>query len=225
MNGSIGEPLDNPLDVRVLELLVSRLCHDMVSPIGAVNNGIELIKEIGEEMGEQATDLIAQSGRLAAARLQCFRLAYGSAGGQRSVGVLEIREIADGWLAGGKAAMDWRVEPAALPAEPPVGWAKLLLNAIMLADEALGFGGSIVVASDRADRSGGVLITATGRGAALGDERRGALDGAVPADALTPRTVHAYATGLFARHYGLALTCEQPAPDRLVLRLATAIGP
>src|SRR3546814_5189011 len=62
------------LDLRVLELLVSRLCHDMVSPIGAVNNGIELMEEMGDEMGDQAIELVAHSGRQAAARLQCFQI-------------------------------------------------------------------------------------------------------------------------------------------------------
>ncbi|HET8728204.1 MAG TPA: histidine phosphotransferase family protein [Alphaproteobacteria bacterium] len=207
-----------PLDVRVLELLVSRLCHDMVSPIGAVNNGIELIEELGEGMEEQAVELIAQSGRRAASRLQCFRLAYGAAGAQAPMAPAEVRPVAEGWL-GDKVTMDWRVAPADVPASPPAGAAKVLLNAVMLADEALTYGGTVAVTPAEGGAAG-LAVTASGRSAALGDERRDALDGAVPVEALTPRTVHAYVTGLFARHYGLDLAFDQPAGDRLVLRLA-----
>lgn len=209
-------PRSATLDVRVLELLVSRLCHDMVSPIGAVNNGIELMEEMGEEMGDQATELIAHSGRQAAARLQCFRLAYGAAGTQAALDLEELRAVAAGWLAGGKVTIDWRLAPADAPSPRP-GLGKLLLNAVILAGETLSYGGTITVA--RADGVSGFLVLATGRAATLGEEQGDALGGAVPVEALTPRTVHAYATGLFARHYGLDLTWRQPSPDRLVLHL------
>src|SRR3546814_5285164 len=82
----------------------------MVSPIGAVNNGIELMEEMGDEMGDQAIGLVAHSGRQAAARLQCFRLAYGAAGAHPTMNVGEVRQLAEGWLAGGKVSMDWRLE-------------------------------------------------------------------------------------------------------------------
>jgi histidine phosphotransferase ChpT len=204
------------LDVRVLELLVSRLCHDMVSPIGAVNNGIELIEEMGAELGGQATELIAESGRQAAARLQCFRLAYGMAGSQASISLRELHDVAGGWLSGGKVSMAWRLRQEDAPADPPPGLAKVLLNAVVLAGETLSYGGSVAVGP----APEGFGVEASGRTAMLGDAERAALEGRAPVEALTPRTVHAYATGLFARHYGLDLACSQPAADRLVLTLS-----
>jgi|HigsolmetaAR204D_1030405.scaffolds.fasta_scaffold04223_3 histidine phosphotransferase ChpT len=215
-------PIEPPsaiaLDIRVLELLVSRICHDLVSPVGAVNNGTELIEELGSEMVDQALDLISQSGRQAAGRLQCFRVAYGAAGGRSSVGVHEIHDLARGWMAGGRAALDWHLSPADMPAESRHGMGKVLLNLVLLADEVLIHGGKVEVRMAE-EETGGVTVAAEGRTVALGDARQAALEGIVSADELTPRTVHAYVTGLFARRYGFGLAVSQPAPDRLRLEL------
>ncbi|MSP89576.1 MAG: hypothetical protein EXQ92_12320 [Alphaproteobacteria bacterium] len=75
------------MDQRVLELLMSRVCHDLISPVGAVVNGVELIEDGGADMTDDAMALIAKSARQASRRLQFFRMAYGAAGsgGDRSL--------------------------------------------------------------------------------------------------------------------------------------------
>ena len=69
--------------LRIAELLASRLCHDLVSPVGAVGSGIELLREFGEDPGGDAMTLVEQSARLATERLQFFRIAFGQAGAGR----------------------------------------------------------------------------------------------------------------------------------------------
>ena len=94
-----------PLDV--LELACSRICHDLVSPIGAINNGVELCQDVAGGTADEAMALIAESGRRAAARLQTFRLAFGAAGGQPGLGADAVRAAMQPYFAGGKVRLDW----------------------------------------------------------------------------------------------------------------------
>lgn len=202
------------LDVRVVELLCSRLCHDLVSPVGAINNGVELIEEMGESMAEEAMQLIAHSAEQASKRLRVFRLAYGAAGSQGDLSASDARAVLEGWFRGGRVRLDWRADGLS---DPPRGLLKCLLNLVLLAEESVGAGGDI-----RVERAGeGLRVTALGRGAALKPEARLALDGATaPAD-LDPRTVQAYVTGRFAAHFDLGVTVET-APDTVAFALSAA---
>ena len=193
-------------DLRVTELLCSRLCHDLVSPVGAINNGVELLEESEPGMMAEALALIAQSGQRAAARLRCFRLAYGAAGGQVSVGLGEAREVGLSYLDGGRVELDWPDGQPALTETVPAGAAKMVLNLIVLAEEVLGVGGVVAVSLSAPSHPASVTVTAAGRTAQMSDELAAALDGrAVPSE-LSARTVHAFVTGQFARHYGLPVS-------------------
>src|SRR3954468_5609680 len=102
------------LDIRVVELLSSRLCHELISPVGAINNGVELIEEMGAEMADEAIGLIAHSADQASRRLRLLRLAYGTAGSDKS-NLTEVAQAADGYFAGGKIKLEWppgRIEQA-----------------------------------------------------------------------------------------------------------------
>ena len=136
------------LDIRVVELLCSRLCHELVSPVGAINNGVELIEEMGADMADEAIGLIAHSADQASRRLRLLRLAYGAVSSDKS-GLAEVAQAADGYFAGSKIKLDWppgRLEQAS---ELQPGTGKVLLNLVILAEEALAYGGRIVVEPDR----------------------------------------------------------------------------
>ena len=203
------------LTFEVMDLLCSRLCHDLISPVGAINNGVELIEDLGDDMVEEAMGLIAQSGKRAAGRLRCFRLCYGAAGGQATVGVDEVREIAAGYLEGGKATLNWTMAADLGPDGPPPGTVKVLLNLVVMADEALSQGGRISVTSNAGGRVIG--ITAEGPNAGLRENQDAALIGSLANEDLGARTVHAYVTGLFARRYGM--TVDHSMVEAEVLRL------
>ncbi len=95
--------MDFLIDMRVAELLASRLCHDLVGPIGAVNNGMELLEDEDLGMSDDAIQLSASSARQAANILQFYRLAYGMAGGRIGGGLGDLRELATGFLASSNA--------------------------------------------------------------------------------------------------------------------------
>lgn len=209
-------------DIRILELLASRLCHDLVSPVGAIRNGLELIEEMEDDpnpafMGE-AIKLIDHSSGQADRRLRLFRLAYGVAGREMR-GFGEMRAIVAGWLEGTRTTPVWDAGVPADAVTDRTGVAKVLLNTIILAEEALTHGGTITVAGQGDGAAGRLTVTAAGRPGALNAEAQAALDGTAAPAAVTPRTVHAYVTGRFAESYGVRLAAQPAGPDTLVFSL------
>lgn len=198
------------LELHVVELLCSRLCHDLISPVGAIGNGVELIEEMGQSMADEAMSLIADSADQAARRLRLFRLAYGAAGNSGAFTAAEARTVLGAWFRGGRTRLDW---PADVMPGSDGGVLKLALNLGLLAEEAMPYGGVVTVA---AGAGGAALsVTAEGRTVSLRDEVREALDGAVAQADLTPRSVQAYVTGRFAEQCGWRIITEAKGAEAL----------
>lgn len=194
------------IDLRVAELLASRLCHDLVGPVGAVNNGMELLAEDDDpDMVGDAVQLASGSARQASDTLQFFRIAYGRSGSQADVGPADLRRLAEGYLQAHKAALDWQADPA-LAAAAGEGGGKLLLNLIALALEALPRGGTVRAGGDA---DGALAVAAQGQGARLRPESAEALEPDADVDDLTPRTVQAYFAQVLARRAGSRLELSQ----------------
>jgi len=130
-------------DIEFAALMVSRVCHDLVGPLGAVVNGMEVLEdERDPAMRADAIKLVTMSADQALARIQFMRIAFGaagSAGAELDLG--EIGRLAAGLLEGGKVTLDWDV-PKLYWAKD---WAKLLMNASLLAADCLPRGGTVVV--------------------------------------------------------------------------------
>lgn len=192
------------VDLRVLELLSSRLCHELISPVGAINNGIELMGEDDPDFVKDATKLIASSARTAGNRLNFYRFAYGS--GRAGAG----REVMLGLLEGGKARCEWGEAVSALPVE----WQRLACNMVVLAAEALPRGGAIEVAASAGKP--GLSVKATGDAINLMPEIRAALSGTAAVAELTARSVHAYYTARLAEALAAKLSLAEPQPGSAV---------
>jgi histidine phosphotransferase ChpT len=199
------------IDLRVLELLSARLCHELVSPVGAINNGIELLGEEDPEFVRDAVELIGQSGRRAGKRLQFYRFAYGTAAGaSATAGGLDPAELVDGLFEGGKVTCDWTEEARTLPPD----WQKLSCNVVLLASEALPRGGTVTVRPLRAGQLG-VEVVAVGETLNVTPELRAALLPNAPVDDLTSRTVQAYFTARLAEQIGARLSVASPAAGQV----------
>lgn len=124
-------------------LLCSRVCHDIISPVGAINNGLEVLEEEdNEEMRGFALELVRKSATQASAKLQFARLAFGAAGSAGAeIDLADAEKVARGLLQNEKAELSWTA-PAALMAKNRV---KLLLNTLLIAVSAIPRGGSIKV--------------------------------------------------------------------------------
>lgn len=151
-------------DLKLAEMLASRLCHDLVNPIGAVANGVELMSEFCDTMQKDALDLVASSADRAMKRVAFFRVAYGFAGHDEGQSVLEVRGLTEGFLAGGKVALDWPAGPDDGAIGLPRSGLKLLLALIALGAESLPRGGSLAVS---VESPSGARVVAAGTGARI----------------------------------------------------------
>ena len=208
------------IDLRVLELLSSKLCHDLISPVSAINNGVELIEDIGGDVVNEAMNLIGNSARQAAHRLRLFRFAYGRAGGEANLPVKDVRLVLEQYFESTKITITWPDEVIDARFIEHKGGMKLLVNLAMLAEETLAYGGSITVASLSREGQSGCRLEVVGRNAQLAEPYALAMAGTVPLEEITPRSIQSYITGKFAEHYGLKIEHEQPVADRLDLILS-----
>jgi histidine phosphotransferase ChpT len=202
---------DARIDVRIAELLAARLCHELVSPIGAINNGVELLED-DPEFATDAAGLIGQSAIQATRRLQFYRIAYGSTA---PIAVDLGRKATLDLFADGKIACEWP-EAAA-----PAAWIKLACNLLLVAAEVLPRGGRLTLAVSAAVEIG-VEIRAEGEGARLPAHMPDALTGSLAAEAVDARSVQAVFTGALARRAGVRPSIEPLPSGGFVFRLASA---
>ena len=196
-------------DIEFAALMVSRVCHDLVGPLGAVVNGMEVLEdERDPAMRADAIKLVTMSAEQALARIQFMRIAFGaagSAGAELDLG--EIGRLITGLLAGGKVTLNWDV-PKLYWAKD---WAKLLMNATLLAADCLPRGGVVGVTLETfSDPSGAALprfrIRAEGANARVSEDVDKAVRGeTLGVDArhvqpfLTYKLAHAVNAGLVVR--------------------------
>jgi histidine phosphotransferase ChpT len=197
-------------------LLCSRLCHDLLSPVGALNNGIELLAdEHDPEMRARCLDLLAESARASANKLKFFRLAFGAAGGfGESVDTREVRAAIEGLFGGDRRIqVGWMVGDAALNK----GAIKILLNVALIAGDALVRGGRLDVGVEAAGGAIEIVIRAEGARIVLDPELRTALAGGTAPDALTPRAAAAYLVWHLASERGGQIMVHEPEDGVLML--------
>ncbi len=194
------------LHTRVMELMASRICHDLVSPVGAISNGVELMEELGEDAGAEAMQLIASSAQQASIRLKAFRLSYGAAGTDKNIGFKDVRDVFIDLLTSGRVQAEFEPELGVKFSMPPRGFFKCLLNLMILAEECNHGEGKIAVTALEGNK--GIKILVTGNNASFRDGTEMALKGETEAEDLDPRSVHAYITGKFAAHFGFGISWQ-----------------
>ena len=200
-------------------LMCSKLCHDLVSPIGALGNGVEVLAdETDAELREGALDLIAQSARAAAAKLQFARLAYGSAGGAGgTIDLASAARAAQEYFGTTKASLEWEPGAQAVPKDA----ARLCLNLLLVALDCIPRGGEIRAVLDLSPEGHGSFVAeATGRGARIAEPTWAAISGKTPSEELDARLVQPFFTGHLARQIGAEVTQQaDEASVRLTARL------
>lgn len=211
------------IDLRVLEILTSKVCHDLISPIGAVNNGVEFMQEMGIEDSGDAVDLIAFSAQQASAKLTAYRMAYGTGGADNSIKPEDVYNIIQDIVgAEDKISQDWDKDaPIGLNQETferPTGFAKMLICGLLLAMDCLPKGGVLGV---EAKGDSDFTVIATGENSSFRDGTQDALTLKTTSDTLEPKHVHPYVMGLLAEQYGFSVALDD-ADDtsiRIVVQL------
>ena len=196
----MSAPVTNPISIGALDLaalLCSRVCHDLISSVGAIVNGIEVLEEDkDEETKTFALDLIKKSAHQASAKLQFCRLAFGaagSAGAQIDLG--DAEKVARGLLEDNKTTLVWNL-PRELLAKNRV---KLVLNMLLIAASAVSRGGTLTVDPRAAgEGSSGYVVTAAGLNARLNPAVAELLSGS-PTHAVDAHAIQPLYAGMLAR--------------------------
>ncbi|HET9534114.1 MAG: histidine phosphotransferase ChpT [Mesorhizobium sp.] len=195
-------------------LLCSRVCHDIISPVGAINNGLELLDEGGAD--EDAMNLIRASARNASARLQFARIAFGAAG---SAGMLidtgDAEAVAIAFLKNEKPELVWNGRRALLPKNK----VKLLLNLILIANGAIPRGGKITVRLEDLETEPRFVLSASGPMVRVPPKFLELHSGNRPEEAIDAHAVQPYYTLLLAREAGMTISIRAAA-DEIVLTAA-----
>lgn len=205
------------VDFHVLEILTSKVCHDLISPIGAVNNGVEFMQEMGVEDAGDGLDLIAFSAQQASAKLQAYRMAYGAGGADDSIKPEDVYDAIDAIISpDNKISQDWDKDaPIGLNEETferPKGFAKILICALLLAIDCLPKGGVLSVENE-GDKD--FTVIAKGENACFREGNKEALALQTSSESLEPKNVHAYIMGLLSEEYGFPVTLEEVDSERV----------
>ncbi len=209
--------MSTPISIDLLELMASKICHDLISPIGAVNNGIEFLEDMGEDAGDEINQLISFSAQQASAKLQAFRMAYGAGGADGNIKIADVYNSIESIVAAEKKIVqEWDPATKIAPELPPKAFCKILTCVLLLSKECLPKGGTLSV--HRADNDD-VVVTARGENAGFRDGFVDALLLEVAQDELTPTFTHGYITGLLGQHYGYSFKAEVPEDGAVAIHM------
>ncbi|NJM30177.1 MAG: histidine phosphotransferase [Rhizobiales bacterium] len=198
-------------DLDLAALLCSRVCHDVISPVGAIANGLELFDdpEMDQETKETALDMIRSSAKTASAKLKFCRIAFGAAGSAGAfIDMGEAGETAKGFVGEEKVKLDWQAPRENRPKQE----VKLLLNMLLLGLAGIPRGGTVTVSAEGGDLS----VRAQGERAKVPEALAEVIDGKADLASLDARLVQPYYTRLLALSAGRSLVMILDGDDVLV---------
>jgi histidine phosphotransferase ChpT len=195
-------------------LLCSRVCHDIISPVGAIINGLEVLdEENNEEMKEFAFDLIRRSANQASAKLQFARLAFGAAGSAGAeIDLGDAEKVATGYMQGEKAEFTWQAPRILMPKN----LVKLLLNLVLLANAAVPRGGAIRIVVDGTKEAPSFVLRSSGPSARVPAAFEHLVPGTIDGVAIDAQAVQGYYAGALARASGMTVSAALDGPDVVI---------
>jgi len=202
--------------IDLASLLCSRLCHDLLSPVGALNNGLELMAdEQDPEMRERCLELLNESARASANKLKFFRLAFGAAGGFGDrIDTREAKAALEGLFGADKRVeLGWMVEDDELPK----GAVKLLLNLALIAGDALVRGGRLDVGAERGQSGLELVIRAEGPRILLDPSLRETIIKGSSEGTVEPRAAGAWLAHSLAAEARSQIRLSDPADEVLLI--------
>lgn len=187
-------------------LMCARVCHDLVSPIGALGTALEVLEDDSNvEMHDDAMNLVKLSARQASAKLQFLRLAFGAGGSAPGViGIRELIRLIEGIYGEGKVSIAWNAQATELDKSV----ARILLNMTMLAVQSVPRGGEVKITTSETGPNMIVGMTATGPKARLNDAVIRTLSGKAPEDGFDGRTIQPFYTGMMVRELSGTISAE-----------------
>jgi len=187
-------------------LVASRVCHDVISPVGAIVNGLEILEDEKDEgMRGFAFDLIKKSAAQASARLQFCRIAFGAAGSAAAMLDLgDAEQVARGFVEDQKTKLLWEAPRQLLPKNK----VKLLLNLVLVAATTIPRGGVITVSAEGEGEATEFKLATEGPHARVPANVLDLLAGRAPDDRIDAHVIQPFYAGLVARAANMAVTIE-----------------
>lgn len=201
----------NLSELELASLLCSRVCHDVISPVGAIANGLEVLEdEKDEQMKEFAMNLIKKSATQASAKLQFARLAFGAAGSAGAhIDLMDAKYVSEAFIGKEKVTLTWQA-PVATMGKNKV---KLLLNLLLIALTTIPRGGSIDVTVDDDVENPAFLLKATGKAAKIAENMMDLLNATIDAESIDARDIQIYYAGLIARNIDMDVILDIDGED------------
>lgn len=206
-------PALEPLDL--VALLVRRICHDLASPIGAINNGLEVLEEEDdEEMQKIAMDLVRKTAKQASAKLRFTRLAIADSGAVESmIDIGEAEAVARGIIDSDKINLEWTAPRVLLPKNQ----VKLVLNLLSVAVSAIPRGGRLTFEMTGTETAPAFRFWSKGSYARIPGQAIEYIAGQTPGSASDSHAIQYYYAGILARMCGLKVTITQEGDEITVL--------
>ncbi len=201
--------------VDLASLLCSRLCHDLLSPVGAMNNGLELLADENDpEMQKRCMELLAESAASAANKLKFFRLAFGAAGGfGPNVDPQEAKAVIESMLRPDRTQLQWSVPSELMPKNA----IKILLNLALISNEAMVRGGVLQIGAEIRENESEIVIGGTGPKIIFDDAIKSALLGNLAPDKIDSRTAAAWMVSDLASQSGGMVQFNQSDDENFVI--------
>lgn len=196
-------------------LLCSKVCHDIISPVGAITNGLELMEEdIDGSMRDMAMDLVQRSATVASAKLKFARIAYGAAGSAGAeIDTGDAEEVAMGYIAAEKPDLEWKIPRQLLPKNQ----VKMVLNLMMLAMNCVPQGGTITISMEGDAATPSFKLLCSGPKARIAEQVAEMVKGAPPDGNVDAHSVQPYYAGLLARLSGLSIDMMMESEDAIIV--------
>ncbi len=206
-------------DIQLTAFMASRICHDLVGPIGAISNGLELLEEeTDEDTRAYAQEVILSSAQAAWTRLEFARLAFGASSGMgQGIDTGQAERIARGYVEEGKHRLNWN---AADGVQLDKTHARLLMIMIAIAIPALPVGGELEVDVTEGEDAPTLTVCCVGRNARIPDKIEGILSGE-DLDGLDPRSILPYYAARLADEAGMAIDVARDGEDIVFTAAAT----
>lgn len=219
----IGDAMTDQL--RIAEMLCTRLCHDLTGPIGAVNNGAEFLSEEGFNLQSQAVELITTSAFSAVARLQFYRAAYGRVKDHGEASLSEGQRLASDFFSGTKVTLNWAGQYTdASGVSISQRMFRLLLNFIIITANSLLKGGTVAIRIEQTPAGKLIEVKATGDAVKCDKETEEALRQLASIADLTPKNVQLYLTRSLAEELQAEIVLKASATELSLSAVQKAQG-
>ncbi len=208
--------------LKLAQLMCSRLCHDLITPVGAISTGLEIISESGDDIDPELLTLTAHSSQNAAQRLVYYRAAFGYTAISSLNSPQKLEQLLKEYLKTYKINLQWQCDIESDGLQVLQDHARILVNIVGLMTECAPYGGDFKISlSTLEDNNLLMSFTLTGDLVNLKAENKKALLGEMQGEEVTPHSVQSYLTHTFVEREGAELSLETTSTEELSLSLKT----